>query len=94
MSRKMDPLFKLLDYVCDKFYLIEHNRSDKPIIGLLLNCFSSQYWFLTEHGIFMVKSKDIDYINPIPMPDKLGDNFKLVIEQYLKERSSQNDKKN
>ena len=90
----MDPLFKLFDYACDKFYIIEHNRSDKPIIGLLLNCFTSQYWFLTERGIFMVKSKDIDYINPIPMPDKLGDNFKLVIEQYLKERSSQNDKKN
>lgn len=87
---KMDPLFRLFDYACDKFYIIEHNRSDKPIFGLLLNCFTSQYWFLTEHGIFMVKSKDIEYLSPIPMPKNLSDNFKLVIEQYLKERSNQN----
>lgn len=94
MSKKMDPLFKLLDYACDKFYMVEHNRSDKPIIGLLLNCFSSQYWFLTERGIFMVKSKDIEYMNSIPMPKNLSDNFRLVIEQYLKERSNQNVKEN
>ena len=92
MSRKIDPLFKLFDYACDKFYIIEHSRSDRPIIGLLLNCFTSQYWFLTERGIFMVKSKDIEYMNPIPTPKNLSDNFRLVIEQYLKECSNQNDK--
>ena len=91
---KMDPLYRLLDYACDKFYIIEHSCSDKPIIGLLLNCFTSQYWFLTEHGIFMVKSTDIEYMSPIPMPKNLSDNFRLVIEQYLKERSNQNVKEN
>ena len=92
MSKKMDPLFKLFDYACDKFYIIEHNRSDRSIIGLLLNCCTSQYWFLTERGIFMVKSKDIEYMSPIPMPKNLSDNFRLVIEQYLKERINQNAK--
>ena len=87
---KIDPLLRLFDYACDRFYIIEHNRSDKPIIGLLLNCFTSQYWFLTEHGIFMVKSKDVEYMSPIPMPKNLSDNFRLVIEQYLKERINQN----
>ena len=92
MSRKMDPLFKLFDYACDKFYVVEHSRSDKPIFGLLLNCFTSQYWFLTERGIFMVKSTDITHMSPVSMPKNLNDNFKLVIEQYLKERSNQNAK--
>lgn len=90
---KIDPLYKLFNYACDKFYIIEHSHSDKPVIGLLLNCFSSQYWFLTERGIFMVKSKDIEYMSPI-VPKNLSDNFKLVIEQYLKERSNQNVKEN
>ena len=89
-QHKIDPLLRLFDYACDRFYIIEHNRSDKPIIGLLLNCFTSQYWFLTEHGIFMVKSKDVEYMSPIPMPKNLSDNFRLVIEQYLKERTNQN----
>lgn len=83
---KIDPLFKLFDYACDKFYVVEHNRFDKPIMGLLLNCHSSQYWFLTERGIFMVKSKDIEYMTPIAMPKNLCDNFRRVIETYLKEQ--------
>ena len=84
---RIDPLFKLFDYACDKFYIIEHSRSDKPIIGLLLNCYSSQYWFLTERGIFMVKSKDIEYMSPISMPKNLSNNFRELIETYLKEEA-------
>lgn len=83
---KIDPLFKLFDYACDKFYVVEHSRSDKPIVGLLLNCHSSQYWFLTERGIFMVKSKEIEYMSPITMPKNLSNNFRALIETYLKER--------
>ena len=55
-------------------------------MGLLLNCCTSQYWFLTEHGIFMVKTTDIEYMSPIPMPKNLSDNFRALIETYLKER--------
>ena len=83
--KKIDPWYKLFDYACDQFYIVEHNRSDKPIMGLLLNCFSSQYWFITERGLFMIKSKDIEYMSPIPMPKHLCDNFRKVIETYLKE---------
>ena len=83
---KIDPLYKLFYYACDKFYIVEHSCSDKPIVGLLLNCHSSQYWFLTERGIFMVKSKEIEYMSPITMPKNLCDNFRRVIETYLKEQ--------
>ena len=85
--QKIDPLNKLFDYACDKFYIIEHSRSDKPVIGLLLNCFSSQYWFLTERGIFMIKTKDIEYMSPISMPKHLSDEYRSTIETYLKEEA-------
>lgn len=83
----MDPVYKLLNYACDKFYIVEHEKSEKPFMGLLLNCSTSRYWFLTEQGLYMVKIKDLICMKPISMPEHLNHDFKALIEKYLEERT-------
>lgn len=94
MSRKMDPLFKLFDYACGKMYKVvytsEWNSYENIVQGLLINCHGPLTVLLGEKGLYYIKHKDIQLMEPIPMPKNLSDNFKLVIEQYLKERTNQN----
>lgn len=85
---KPDPLYKLFEYACDRFYTIEYGNDYQPRIikGFLLNCGGPRYHILIEHGLCIIKSKDINTMFPIPMPKNLPDNFRKVIETYLKER--------
>lgn len=85
---KIDPLYKLFEYSCDRFYTIEYGDScySRTIKGFLLNCGGPRYYFLTEHGLCIIKSKEINTMFPIPMPKDLSNNFKKLIETYLKER--------
>lgn len=99
---RIDPLYKLFDYACDRFYTIEYgNDGYQPRIikGFLLNCSGSRYHILTEYGLCIIKTKEINTMFPIPMPKDLPDDFKKVIETYLKEeaefeRGKLNDNKN
>lgn len=85
---KPDPLYKLFEYACDRFYTIEYGNDyqSRIIKGFLLNCGGTRYHILTEHGLCIIKSKDINTMLPIPIPKNLPDNFRKVIETYLKER--------
>lgn len=85
---KIDPLYKLFEYSCDRFYTIEYGDDcySRTIKGFLLNCGGPRYHILTEHGLCIIKSKDISTMFPIPRPKNLSDNFREVIETYLKER--------
>ena len=97
MSMKMDPLFNLFNYACDKMYRVVYTSEwhDEGVVqGLLINCHGSLVVLLGEKGLYYIKHKDIQLMEPIPMPKNLSDNFRLVIEQYLKERSNQNVKEN
>lgn len=87
----MDPMWKLFDYACDRFYTIEYDSGYQPRIikGLLLNCGGPRYYILTEHGLCVIKSKEINTMFPKPMPKDLCDNFRKVVEDYLKERAMQ-----
>ena len=81
-------MWKLFEYACNKFYTIEYGNDCQPCIikGLLLNCGGPRYYFLTEHGLCVIKTKEINTMFPIPIPKDLSDNFRKVIEDYLKER--------
>lgn len=90
MSKKMDPLFKLFNYACDKMYRVVYTSEwhDECIIkGLLVNCHGPLMVLLSEKGLYYIKHKDIQLMEPIPMPKNLPDNFRKVIETYLKERA-------
>lgn len=84
-----DPLYKLFEYSCDRFYTIEYGDDcySRTIKGLLLNCGGPHYHILTEHGLCVIKTKEVNTMFPIPMPKDLPDNFRKVIETYLKERA-------
>lgn len=89
----MDPMWRLFDYACDKFYYVKYGNEYKLnfIKGLLLDC-GPCYVFLTECGLYIIDMKEIYGMHPIPMPQDLSDNFKKVIETYLKERTEQDEK--
>lgn len=86
---KIDPMWKLFDYACDRFYTIEYGNDYQPRIikGLLLDCGGPRYRILTEHGLCVIKTKEINTMFPIPMPKDLCDNFRKVVETYLKEQA-------
>lgn len=89
---KIDPLYKLLDYACDRFYKIEYGNDDyqpRIIKGFLLDCGGPRYHILTERGLCIIKTKEINTMFPIPMPKDLCDNFRKVVEDYLKEKATQ-----
>ena len=88
---RIDPLYKLFDYACDRFYVIDYNKDDRPyvITGFLLNCGGPRYHILTEYGLCIIKIKDINSMFPIPMPKDLPNDFKQAIEIYLKERAEE-----
>lgn len=84
-------MWKLFEYACDKFYTIEYGNEYQPRIikGFLLNCGGPRYCILTEHGLCIIKSKEINTMFPIPMPKDLPNDFKQAIEIYLKERAEE-----
>lgn len=84
-------MWKLFEYACDRFYKIEYgeNYPSRIIKGFLLNCNGLRYHILTEHGLCIIKTGEINTMFPIPMPKDLPDNFRKVIETYLKERAEE-----
>lgn len=86
--RKIDPLYKLFNYACDRFYTIEYGNDYNPRIikGFLLNCCGPRYLILTEHGLCIIKASEISTMFPITVPKNLSNNFRILIETYLKER--------
>ena len=82
-------MWKLFEYVCDRFYTIEYGNDYQPRIikGLLLNFDGLHYHILTERGLCVIKTKEINTMFPIPIPKDLPDNFRKVIETYLKEQA-------
>ena len=90
MSRKMDPLFKLFNYACDKMYRIVYTSEwhDEHVVkGFLINCHGPLMVLLGEKGLYYIKHKDIQLMEPIPMPRNLCDNYRSTIETYLKEEA-------
>lgn len=87
---KTDPLMKLYDYACDKMYRIIYKPDygiEQALRGLLLNCHGPFLVLLGEKGLYYIKHKDILLMEPIPMPKNLCDNYRNVIETYLKEEA-------
>lgn len=84
---KIDPLYKLFEYSYGRFYTIEYgdNCYSRTIKGIFVNCDGPRYYILTEYGLYIIKTKKINTMFPIPMPKDLCDNFRKVIETYLKE---------
>lgn len=87
---KMGPLFKLYNYACDKMYRVIYKTDygdEHAMKGMLLNCHGPLLILLGEKGMYYIKHKDIQLMEPIPMPKNLCDNYRTVIETYLKEES-------
>lgn len=80
------PVTKLYDYACNKMYrVIYTNYIDKEVEGILINCHGPFIVLLGELGLYLIKPQDIELMEPIPMPKKLCDNYRKVVETYLKE---------
>lgn len=89
---KIDPLYKLYNYACDKMYRVIYKVNDSyldehVVIGMLLNINSQFIVLLGERGIYYIRHKDVKLMEPIPMPRNLCDNYRSVIETYLKEEA-------
>ena len=89
---KIDPLYKLYNYACDKMYRVIYKTDDfypdeHATTGMLLNIHGPLIVLLGEKGMYYIRHKDIKLMEPIPMPEKLADNYRKVIEEYLKESS-------
>lgn len=89
MPKKTDPLFELFNYACDKMYRVvyttEWHSDEHNVQGLLINCHGPLMVLLSEKGLYYIKHTDIQLMEPIPMPKDLPNDFKEVIETYLKE---------
>ena len=53
--------------------------------GILINYHGPFMVLLGELGLYLIKPQDIELMEPIPMPKELCDNYRNVIETYLKE---------
>ena len=86
---KIDPLYKLFEYSYGRFYTIEYGDKcySRTIKGILLNWDGSRYYILTEYGLCIIKTNEINTMFPIPIPKDLCDNFRKAIETYLKEEA-------
>lgn len=89
--RKVDPLFKLFNYACGKMYRVIYNTHDfndeRATVGMLINCHGPMIVLLSEKGLHYIKHKDIQFMDPIPMPKHLSDEYRSTIETYLKEEA-------
>ena len=86
---KIDPIFKLFDYACNRFYCIEYGEYPytKTVKGLLLH-YNDPIVILTEEGIYQFKQRDIHCIVPILPPKKISEEYKNLIETYLSARAA------
>lgn len=85
---KIDPLFKLYNYACDKMYRIIYKTDygdERAMCGLLIHCHGPLLVLLGEKGMYYIKHKDIVLMEPISMPKNACENYRAVIEDYLKE---------
>lgn len=84
----LGPVTKLYNYACNKMYRVTYtNYIDKEVEGILINCHGPFIVLLGELGLYLIKPHDIQLMEPIPMPNKLCDNYRNVIETYLKEEA-------
>ena len=84
-----DPVTKLYNYACNKMYRVIYNSYiHKEVEGILINCHGSFIVLLGELGLYLIEPHDIQLMEPIPMPKKLCDNYRNVIETYLKEEAA------
>lgn len=82
------PVAKLYDYACNKMYRVTYtNYIDKEVEGILISCHGPFIVLLGELGLYLIKPQDIELMEPIPMPKKLCDSYRNVIETYLKEEA-------
>ena len=82
------PVTKLYNYACNKMYRVTYtNYIHKEVEGILINCHGPFIVLLGELGLYLIKPQDIELMEPIPMPKKLCDNYRNVIETYLKEEA-------
>lgn len=82
----IEPVTKLYDYACNKMYRITYTSYiNKEVEGILINCHGPFIVLLGELGLYLIKPHDIELMEPIPMPKELCDNYRNVIETYLKE---------
>lgn len=89
---KIDPLYELYNYACDKMYRVIYKVNDSyldehVVIGMLLNIHGQFIVLLGEKGIYYIRHEDVKLMEPIPMPRNLCDNYRSVIETYLKEEA-------
>ena len=84
-----DPVTKLYNYACNKMYRVVYKSHtiNKEVEGILINCHGPFIVLLGELGLYLIKPHDIELMEPIPMPKKLCDNYRNVIETYLKEEA-------
>ena len=84
----IDPVTKLYNYACNKMYRVTYtNYINKEVEGILINCHGPFIVLLGELGLYLIKPHDIELMEPIPMPEELCDNYRNVIEAYLKEEA-------
>lgn len=82
------PVTKLYNYACNKMYRVTYtNYIDKKVEGILISCHGPFIVLLGELGLYLIRSHDIELMEPIPMPKKLSDSYRNVIETYLKEEA-------
>ena len=86
------PLYKLYNCACNKMYRVIYEVDDSypdehVAIGMLLNIHGPLVVLLGEKGMYYIRHKNIRLMEPIPMPKKLCDNYRNVIETYLKEEA-------
>ena len=92
MSRKMDPLFKLFDYACNKMYRVIYKADncypdEHTIFGLMIQCHGPLVVILGEKGLYYIKHKDIQLLEPVPKTFKMSEEYRSTIETYLKEEA-------
>ena len=87
-----DNMFKAFDYACGKYYSVVYDRGrggyEQRVQGLLLNYASGDVVLLSDKGMYHLKYKDIIFMKPIEPPiDKLGEEFKEVLESFKKDNN-------
>jgi len=84
---KENPMWRLYEYACNKLYYVEYGEIPKHLFGILVNC-GKLYVFLGEKGLYVIKVEDITSLEPAPMPEKISDEFRKVIEDYLQDSAT------
>ena len=88
---KINPLYKLFDYACDRFYYIEYGERPytKTMKGILLNYSGSMAVILAEEGMYQIKQRDVQFMAPTSIPAKASEEYRNLIKEYLSECAAQ-----